>query len=211
VGAIPAAVAIHIYNRCLFIDLPGPGVHRMKLFTCCLGMLAVCTILPQMGGCQSTPPQVPMASDPGIRRLNWLAGSWFYEDAKGVSEEHWTQPRAGTMIGMSRQIARTQGPSTEKGKLGPTTEKTAFFEYLRIEEQPGGEIVYLASPKGRQPATPFRLIELTTDPPRATFSNPEHDFPQRIVYWRDGYLLHGRIEGTMDGKEHTEDWTWTRK
>ena len=60
-------------------------------------------------------------------------------------------------------------------------------------------MVYLASPAGRHPPTPFRLIEL---------DNSEHDFPQRIIYWRDGDTLHARIEGTQDGKPQAVEWQW---
>ena len=43
------------------------------------------------------------------------------------------------------------------------------------------------------------------------FENPEHDFPQRIVYWREGdRVLHARIEGVIKGKERKDEWHWQK-
>ena len=41
------------------------------------------------------------------------------------------------------------------------------------------------------------------------FENPTHDFPQRIIYWKDGNDLRARIEGTMNGKTGSEEWRWS--
>jgi hypothetical protein len=81
------------------------------------------------------------------------------------------------------------------------------FEFLRIEADPSG-LVYLASPQGR-PATPFPLKELSGQ--RVVFENPEHDFPQRVLYWRDAEdSLHARIEGTRGGRTAAQEWVWRR-
>jgi hypothetical protein len=45
---------------------------------------------------------------------------------------------------------------------------------------------------------------------RIVFENAAHDFPQRILYWRDGDELMARIEGTVKGKERSEAWRFTR-
>lgn len=107
-------------------------------------------------------------------------------------EELWTAPKGGTMLALHRDV-----------KEG----RTVSFEYLRIESGPEG-LVYQASPRGR-PATPFRLKEAAAK--RVVFENPEHDFPQRILYWltEDG-ALHARIEGTLKGKPQSEEWSWRR-
>jgi hypothetical protein len=43
------------------------------------------------------------------------------------------------------------------------------------------------------------------------FENPQHDFPQRIIYWvgKDG-ALHAKVEGTVNGKAAAEEWSWTK-
>jgi len=79
------------------------------------------------------------------------------------------------------------------------------FEFLRIEQQ-ADRIVYLSMPNGRSLATPFPLKEVSDT--RVLFENPTHDFPQRIIYWKDG-ALRARIEGTVNGKAGSEEWRWS--
>jgi uncharacterized protein DUF6265 len=122
---------------------------------------------------------------------SWMRGSWHSESAGTRMEEHWTSAGGGAMLGMHRDV-------DPKGKLS--------FEFLRIEQK-DGSLVYLAMPSGR-PATPFPLKTLTAT--RVVFENPEHDFPQRIIYWRDGKRLCARVEGTIGGKEESEEWCWNR-
>ncbi len=159
-------------------------------------------VLGLVSGCSTLETAPPKEHEPRVDDLAWISGSWISESSTGVSEEHWTKPRAGSMIGINREITKSPAAAEAQGK-----ERTTFFEFLRIEDSPQG-LVYLASPKGRSPATPFTVSMMVSEPPRVTFSNPEHDFPQRIMYWREGENLHARIEGTQDGKDHAEEWTW---
>ena len=77
-----------------------------------------------------------------ITDLGWMAGDWQTDpNGRAVSEEHWTRPAGGSMIGMSRTLVG---------------DRTASFEFLRIEVR-GDAIYYVASPKGRCPATDFKL------------------------------------------------------
>lgn len=115
--------------------------------------------------------------------LSWLAGHWATEpDARGgVTEEFWTDPKGGLMLGSSRTL---QG------------DRAVFFEYLRIERRETGW-VYLASPRG-QNETAFALTAHT--PTSATFENPEHDFPQSITYTLEGDTLTATVAGERNGR-----------
>ena len=128
---------------------------------------------------------------PTIDDLSWLAGSWSGEARGIVMEEHWTRPAGNSMVGMHRDVG--------KGR-------TLVFEFLRIEQR-GDQITYLSMPNGRSPATPFPLKELSGT--RVVFENPAHDFPQRVIYWKDGDDLRARIEGTMNGKPGSEERRWS--
>ena len=66
---------------------------------------------------------------------------------------------------------------------------------------------FWAEPDGR-PATPFVLAESATQ--RAVFANPEHVFPARIVYWRDGDDLMARIEGTIKDQPAAVEWRFAK-
>ncbi len=132
------------------------------------------------------------ASPPDLSELAWMSGSWM-GSYKGVeTEEYWQAPKGASMLGIHRDIAK---------------ERTVAFEYFRIEATAEG-ITFWASPEGR-PATPFRLKELKGK--HVVFENPEHDFPQRIIYWlgKEG-SLHAKIEGTEGGKSSSMEWTWKR-
>ena len=134
--------------------------------------------------------RVSQAPKPSLADLAWMAGSWSGTQGPVQMEEHWTAPKGNSMIGMHRDVANG---------------KTRLFEFLRIEQQ-GDQIVYLSMPNGRAPATPFPLTDVTGT--RVVFETPAHEFPQRIIYWKDGADLRARIEGTMNGKAGSQEWTW---
>lgn len=160
-------------------------------------LLFVTLAIPMLlAGCNSSassapPPPVLLSNDPALAHLRFLCGHWATDaaaDGRRV-EEHWTSASAGTMLGVSR--------TTRSGQ-------TTFFEYLRIEHTPDGTF-YVASPGGRG-ETRFRLVEAV--PGRAVFENPEHDFPQRIIYERTRLGLSTRIEGMQRGRERQEQWQY---
>ena len=132
------------------------------------------------------------AGAPTISDLAWLAGSWSGKDGRDDHEEHWTAPKGGAMVGMHRTV--------RDGRM-------VEFEFFRIEAQ-NGVLAYLSQPGGRSPATPFTLKTLERE--RVVFENLAHDFPQRLIYWKDGDALRARIEGPMNGKERSMEWRWTR-
>lgn len=117
-----------------------------------------------------------------IESLRWLAGCWESVEADRVIQEQWMAPKGGLMLGMSRTV--------EKGVA-------VAYEATRIEERDGG-LLFTAKPS-RQSEASFRLSDFSQD--EFVFTNPEHDFPRRIVYRRaaDGSLA-ARIEGEVNGK-----------
>ncbi|HEU4833839.1 MAG TPA: DUF6265 family protein [Pyrinomonadaceae bacterium] len=115
--------------------------------------------------------------------IAWISGNWQTEPGgRRQIEEHWTTVAGGTMLGMSRTVAG---------------DKTVEFEYLRIEQRADG-IYYVAHPKARCPGTDFKLTRASAT--EAVFENPQHDFPKRIIYRRDGDSL----TATIDGGEGTK-------
>jgi hypothetical protein len=98
------------------------------------------------------------------------------------------------MLGMSRTI---------KGG------KTVFTEFLQISTGSDGVLVLNAQLKLADKSTQFRLAELKDG--MVTFSNPAHDYPQRIIYRReaDGSLF-ARVEGKAGGKDRHDDFKYAR-
>ena len=122
------------------------------------------------------------AAERDIEQVAWLAGCWKNESAEAGSVEHWTQLAGGTMLGVSRTVRR-----------GETVE----FEFMQLRHLPDGTLAFIAFPSG-QPSTVFPLLRISDA--EAIFENAEHDFPQRVVYARDGEAkLRARIEGTVNG------------
>lgn len=133
----------------------------------------------------------PLPTDGRLAAFAWLAGSWVHERDGSLSEEHWTAPRAGSMLGVARTI--------EGGE-------TVHHEAMRIEVD-GAKVVLVATPKG-QPTASFTLV--ASGARRASFANETHDFPQRITYWvTDDGRLHARIEG-REGEATAVEWSWRR-
>ena len=127
-----------------------------------------------------------------VAKLGWLEGCWTGERNGVVFEERWSSPRGGGLVGMHKDTK---------------ADRLIGFEFFRVVPDSNGVPTYWSQPGGAPP-TPFRLVEVSEK--RAVFENPEHDFPQRVLYWREGEKLHARIEGTYGGKEGSEDWVWTR-
>jgi len=124
--------------------------------------------------------------------LSFMVGSWRQSTETAEIEEHWLPAKGEMMLGLGRTVRKNGKPTA--------------FEFLRIAPSKAG-LSYFASPQGR-PATEFPLVELAKD--KAVFENPQHDFPQRISYSRDGESLKARIEGTIKGQKQSEEWTWEK-
>ena len=114
---------------------------------------------------------LPTPAQATIADMAWLAGAWTGTNGSSSTEERWSPPSGGAMLGVSRTV--------KDGRM-------RSFEYLRVVEK-GGGLVYIAQPGGN-PATEFVLTDLAG--PVAVFQNPRHDYPQQIVYelWDDGAL-----------------------
>jgi hypothetical protein len=123
--------------------------------------------------------------------LAWMSGAWSETKGETVTQEQWLDGTGGLMLGAGKTV-----------KAG----KVMTFELMRIEPR-GDSVSYFASPGGKS-WTEFRAIERA--PSRIVFENKEHDFPQRVVYWREGESLMARIEGTINGQARSRQWRYDR-
>lgn len=129
------------------------------------------------------------SAKPSVQDLYWLAGCWSSANAEPGSGEQWMPPAGGTMLGTSRVVRDG---------------KTVAWEFVRIRETVDGGLEYIASPSGQTQAT-FQLHTLSDR--EVTFENPQHDFPQRIIYRLDADgILNARIEGTVAGEKRAIDF-----
>ena len=123
-----------------------------------------------------------------VEELAWLAGSWEANQGGASIEEQWTEPRGGTMFGISRTVVNG---------------KTVAFEFLRIETR-GEALVYVAQPNGRS-GTDFQLTEVSGQ--SAQFENPQHDHPKVIRYSKDADgTLRAEISGDEKGEAVSQEF-----
>ncbi|HYP06881.1 MAG TPA: DUF6265 family protein [Bryobacteraceae bacterium] len=124
-----------------------------------------------------------------IDKLAFMAGCW----AGPGTYEMWMKPEAGSVMGMGRSV--------RNGKVVGT-------EYFSVSEQADG-IVLNVQQRLAAKTTAFRVKEITAT--SVVFENPEHDFPQRVIYRLTGPdALLGRIEGLDKGKDRAIDYPMQR-
>jgi len=131
-------------------------------------------------------PQQTQVSD-----LAWMSGRWLTGENGRWTEEIWSGPRGGTLMGFSWS---GQGAAIDA------------YEYIRVQSGEDDEIIYLAQPNGGA-GVGFYLVR--AEGMTATFENPTHDFPQRIRYVRTGDTMVATIS-RMDGSNATS-WTYRRQ
>ena len=114
--------------------------------------------------------------------LDWITGHWCADLGEEIVEEYWLPPHGGVALGLSR--ART-------------AQETTAFEFLRIADIEGVRS-YIAQPGGRAPT----IFKQTAGGERwIRFENPDHDFPQRIEYRREGDALEAQIAGPGQNRQ----------
>ncbi len=179
----------HLYN---FRRLPGTYVcevisilaidkheghnYRMKNYTVVLLLAGV------IGGLFSWQTAYAQTSEVKTASLSWLNGSWSGEFGGGMFYESW----------------KTVGDRMEGEGYMVMGGDTVESETLVIQTV-GKHFVYIAS-INEAPPTLFSLNK--TDGSTWTFENPEHDFPQRVVYTRkSNQELHIVVDGVMNGEQ----------
>jgi hypothetical protein len=131
----------------------------------------------------------PVLAGETVPMPNWLVGGWAERRDDGKwAEEFWIPPRGGLMIGAAR--------------IG-NGERVAVFEHSRILRMPDGKLVFIAQPFG---GTAVHFPMVAAGDQMIEFVNPDHDYPQRLRYWREGTALHARTS-LMDGSK-AMDWVY---
>ncbi len=127
-----------------------------------------------------------------VDRVAWLQGCWRSTRGEATVDEQWMAPRGGTMLGMGRTVRGS---------------KLVEYELVLIKEQ-DGRLAYEAHPSGQPTAT---FMATTASDSSVVFENPQHDFPQRVGYRRNGAdALEAWIEGQANGKSRRVDFSYQR-
>lgn len=126
-----------------------------------------------------------------IASVAWLQGCWQMTSGDRIVEEQWMAPRAGVMLSIGRTV---------RG------EKLVEYEWVMLSEK-DGRLAYDAHPSG-QPSAIFTAQSASGT--EVVFENPQHDFPQRVGYRRDGETMLAWIEGVVAGKSRRVEFPYRR-
>lgn len=121
----------------------------------------------------------PAAAAQDVSDLRWLRGCWQTEppreaESDATFTEVWIAPEAPVLLGYDYH----EGEGEIQG-----------WSQMRIESN--GRPEFVDMPLGSFPVR-YRLVDEETDN-RATFENPDHDYPTRIEYRREGNRLYRRV------------------
>ncbi len=136
-------------------------------------------------------PGLASAQLASVDSLAWMGGCWENDGGSTRIVEQWMSPAGGMMLGMSRTTR---------------DERLLGYEYMRIWSDADGDIYFTALPSGQSEAS-FRLVRWSSR--EAIFENPEHDFPQHVIYaLADDGGLNARIEGPRNGTTRSIDFAY---
>jgi hypothetical protein len=128
----------------------------------------------------------PLSWGGDLSQLDWLSGQWVRQGRRGVIHESWQRLSERTFEGSSWIVSGEDGSERRLESL------------LLVEME--GELFYIPKVEENEYPVPFR--ETSLEAGRVVFENATHDFPQKIVYERDGDDgLKVTIEGPGDGGE----------
>ena len=130
------------------------------------------------------------APAPDVKDLAWLSGVWVAREGDRWTEDYWTPPRGGIMIGAGL---------TGRG------DRAGAFEHMRIMADQDGRVGFYGMPGGA-PAVRFPLVKSGRG--EAVFENAAHDYPQRIRYRLEAGTLTATVS-LLDGSR-AQSWAFKR-
>jgi hypothetical protein len=125
-----------------------------------------------------------------------MAGCWEQKQADSWTEECWTRPRGGMMLGSGR---------SGHGDVIDDWETMQIVLDQGSDDGPVVRMAFWAAPNGGS-RTLFGWQP--DEEPGLTFFNLANDYPQRIRYWREGDALMAEIS-MADGSKRVR-WTYRR-
>jgi hypothetical protein len=136
----------------------------------------------------------PVKKAKALDKFEWLEGSWEGVTEEVTMRESWTKVSDELMTADAYVLAGTD---------------TVFREYVKLRAVNDSTVHYIVYIQGVPDSTSFVLVKYEND--EALFENPEHDFPQRVVYKKMGIdSLNAYIEGQVDGKTKREEFPYKR-
>jgi len=133
-----------------------------------------------IAGCQ--PGTEASAPEP----LHPFVGCW--ETENGLEREGWTIDPSGWLVGYAASR--------------DSESNVTFFEHMRIERGSESEVLVVTGQDNSETLFTRRNTDIANE---YRFENPDHDFPQVIVYQRKGDALNAYIDLMAGGQRVSFD------
>lgn len=118
-----------------------------------------------------------------LSQLYWILGKWQINESNNFEE--WEK--------VSDDLYRGKGYETRKND-------TLLTETINIVQR-GKEVFYIPTVTNQNEAQPVEFKLVSTSATELIFENKNHDFPQRIIYIKNGERqIDARIEGEREGR-----------
>jgi len=128
-----------------------------------------------------------------LSQFSWLQGKWEGTADDEQIAEQWQPINGNTMSGSGWAIAG---------------QDTVFKEQMTIEQR-GEDIFYIAMVAENGGPVDFKYTGEKND--SIVFENPQHDFPQRVVYFKQGAeKLYACIDGLIKGSYAKMEFSYTK-
>jgi len=130
-----------------------------------------------------------------IQKAEWLIGTWENKTRKGSIFKTWTK----------------SGDNEFSGKSYSVKDKdTIVFENIRIVQEKN-RLYYIPTVKNQNEGLPVRFAAKSISENQLVFENPQHDFPQIIVYTKiNSDSLIAEISGTKNGQKRKQTFPMKR-
>lgn len=130
-----------------------------------------------------------------IEKASWLIGNWENNSIEGNATEIWKKKNDSTLFGLSFFIVNKD---------------TVFSETISLEQN-GVNLFYIPTVKEQNNEQPVKFALTYSTTYQLVFENPEHDYPQKIIYTqitKDSILA--EISGMKKGKQAIQQFQMTR-
>jgi hypothetical protein len=133
--------------------------------------------------------------------LAWMQGTWRSAHGPHVWEETWSAPEGDGLVGVTRWV--------KEGHV-------ALYELLAVEDGKEGMHLLMRhfhrgmAPWDAEKDGPMKHRAVKVGKNEAVFEDPEHGWPQRIRYAREGDTLHVTLEGTGEDAAKKQAFRFTR-
>lgn len=124
-----------------------------------------------------------------LQKANWFLGRWENNSPEGNLSESWVKQNDSTFNGESYFVIEND---------------TVFAESIQLEERKN-QLLYVVTVPNQNEEKPVSFTLTKDSSNQLVFENPNHDFPNTIIYNKVGKdSLVAEISGMKDGKKASQ-------